>query len=153
MPNTNLLELSIATPEQELLRTFIEGISVPTVDGQITVLPNHQPLMTVLKAGELILHTAKGPQPFAVGGGFLETDGRKITILADTAERAEDIDEQRAMEAVERAKHIQTEKGVDHVEYAAVAAKLERDLARLHIVRKHKHTGHRGITHTGIRPE
>ena len=150
---TPTIHLHIATPEKEVLAEDVTGVSMPTWDGQITILGNHLPIVTALKPGELIIHHGEKSRLFAIGGGFMEMDGSKMTILADTAEREEDIDEQRVQEAIARAEAIKHEKGADHIEFAALAAKLDRDLARLHIIRKHRHTGHHGITQEGVRPE
>jgi F-type H+-transporting ATPase subunit epsilon len=146
-------QLHIATPEKEVFAEDVTGVTVSTVDGELTILGNHLPIVTALKAGELIIRNEEKTRPFAIGGGFLEMDGTKMTILADTAERADDIDEQRVKEAIARAEQIKHEKGADHVEFASMAAKLERDLARLHVVRKHRHMGHHGITQEAVRPE
>lgn len=140
------LKLTIATPEKKVLEEEIESITLPTIDGEITILPHHLALTTVLKAGELVVRTGGETKPFAIGGGFAEIQSGSVTILADTAEGVAEIDEQKAEEARQRAKVLMEEKRNDAEEYALVAAKLERDLARLRIVRKYRHKGHHGVT-------
>lgn len=147
------VELEITTPEREVYRAAVSGISVPTVDGEITVLPGHMPLATVLKAGEVTIRLGGREEPFAIGGGFLEVQPKKIILLADTAEHVTEIDEQRIHEAIARAEQLKTEIAQDHVEYAALAGKLERDLARLRIVRRHRHHGHHGLPYEGVRKD
>lgn len=145
--------LEIVTPERVVLTEEVDGVTLPTVDGEITILANHIPLVTVLKAGQLLIHKNSGTEPYAVGGGFAEMNGTTLTILADTAEHVAEIDEQRAEEARQRAQELKNTKQHDTEEYAQIAAKLEKELARLHVVRRFKHRGHTGITHEGLRKE
>lgn len=142
----------IATPERVVYSDDVESVTAPTVDGEITVLAHHLPLVTVLKSGELVIKKGNDVHPYAIGGGFLEMDGTKLTVLADTTEHISEIDEQRADEARKRAEELKG-KVADDVEYAKISAKLERDLNRLRIVRKYRHRGHQGITQEGIRKE
>lgn len=150
---TKRTELIIVTPEREVFRDQVESVTLPTMDGQITVLANHMPLATILKAGELIIRTSGREEPFAIGGGFLEVHPEKLVVLADTAEHAAEIDEQRVREAIERAEKIKSEKTADQTEYTAMAAKLERDIARLKVIRKHTHRGHHGLPYGGVRKD
>ena len=149
----SLLTLVITTPERIVFQNDVDGVSLPTTDGQITILANHLPLVTVLKPGELIIRQGSEQHPYAIGGGFIETDGRKLTILAETAEHLEEIDEQKAQEALDRAAKLKEEKRHDTEEFAAIAAKLDRDLTRLMVIKKYRHRGHTGITQEGIRKE
>lgn len=148
---SNHFTLIIATPEREVYRDTVDSVSIPTLDGEITVLPHHVPLSTILKHGELVIRKNNEARPYAVSGGFIEVQPNQLVILADTAEQFEEIDEQRAQEAIERAKKLKEEMREDHVEYALVTSKLERDLNRLKLVRKHKHRAHHGIPQEGVR--
>lgn len=148
-----LFELIIATPERQVYKDQVESVSLPTVTGAITVLAHHMPVSTILKPGELIIRKPGSAEPYAVSGGFIEVQPTKVVVLADTAEHVTEIDEQRAQEAMERAKQMQQEANREAVDYNQVMAKLERDLNRLHIVRKYRHRGHTGITQEGIRKE
>lgn len=147
------VELIIVTPEREVFRAPVESVTLPAMDGQITVLAHHMPLASALKAGELIIRTNGKEEPFAIGGGFLEVHPDKLIVLADTAEHMTEIDEQRVQEAIARAEQLKSEMNTEQVEYAAMAAKLERDLARLRVVRKHKHHAHHGIPYEGVRKD
>lgn len=146
-------EIIIATPEREVFRATAQSITIPTTTGQITVLPNHVPLSTVLAPGELIIRADNLEQPYAVSGGFVEVQPRQVVILADTAEHVTEIDEQRAQEAIARAQKNKEAMREDQVEYAATAAKLERDLNRLRVVKKHRHQAHHGIMNEGVRKD
>lgn len=130
--------LQITTPERTLFKGAVTQVSLPTAMGEITVLPHHIPLVSILAAGEL-RYVADGKENrMVVSGGFLEVKGNALTVLADTAEREEDIDEQRAEEARQRAQQLLKEKRIDAEEFAALAAKMEKELARLRVVRKHR---------------
>jgi F-type H+-transporting ATPase subunit epsilon len=134
-----MIDFEITTPEKTVYKDKIDLAVIPTKDGEITVLPNHIPLISALvSAGELKLK--KGIEEFfiMVSGGFLEVQkGNKIIILADMAERVEDIDEIRAEEARQKAKKLLEEKRED-VEIADVKATLAQSLMRLKIIKKHQ---------------
>lgn len=104
---TNQLTLDIVTQERRLLTVTTTRVTVETSEGEITILPDHIPLLTRLTEGLLRYDDEKGnEQVVAIFGGFLELDGSgKLSILADSAARAEDIDEARALKAQEEAKN------------------------------------------------
>ncbi len=136
MPNS--LHLTITTPERIVYEGDVQSVTVPTIDGEIGVLPHHVPLVSVLAAGELHAITTTGEsQPMAVSGGFIEVNDNNVVILADTAEHAHEIDEQRAEEARARAQKLLTERAAD-VDYAEVQAILSKELARLKVVRRRR---------------
>lgn len=145
--------LEIITPERVVYRDEVTGVTMPTIEGEITVLANHLPIVTVLKPGELVIRKGSEEHPYAIGGGFVEVQGTKLVILADTAEHVSEIDEQRAEEARQRAEQLRAQVNEDDVEYTRIAAKLERDLNRLRIVRKHRHHAHQAITQEGVRKD
>ena len=100
----NILQFKIATPEKVVYEDEIKQASIPTTSGEVTILPNHIPLVSVLQAGEIKITDKDGEHVLAVAGGFLEVrDNNEIVILADNAERAEEIDLERAEEARKRA--------------------------------------------------
>jgi F-type H+-transporting ATPase subunit epsilon len=132
------IKFKIVTPERTVYEDEIDQVTLPTADGEITVLPNHIPLISVLASGELVAKYGGEEIAMAVSGGMIEVRKNEITILADTAERAEEIDMQRAEEARERAEKMKDEKiRMDETEYAAVAALMERNLARIRVAKKH----------------
>ncbi|MFA6908649.1 MAG: F0F1 ATP synthase subunit epsilon [Patescibacteria group bacterium] len=136
------LRLEITTPESVVYTDSVDEIVLPTVQGEIGILPHHVPLMTVLRAGEIRIKKGGEETSMAVSGGFVEVRPDAVVILADTAERAEDIDEQRAEEARQRAHALLEEKQVDQVEFAELSSKIEKELARVKVVRKRR-SGHR----------
>lgn len=143
------LKFKIATPERVLYESEVDQVSCMTELGQITVLPNHIPLVANLKPGELKVTTGEDRQFFSVAGGFVEVrSGNEIVILADAAENAEEIDLERAEAARERARQIMSEKVMDAEEFAAVEAALEKSLSRIRIARRRKYrdVGHKPPT-------
>jgi F-type H+-transporting ATPase subunit epsilon len=134
----NKIKFKIVTPEHTVFEDLIDQVTLPTRDGEITVLPEHIPLISVLAPGELMAKKGGEEIAMAVSGGIIEVQKNEITILADTAERAEEIDLARAEEARKKAENLKEEKNrMDGTEYAAVAALLERNLARIKVARKH----------------
>ncbi len=140
MSEEKLIKFEIATPEKVVFKEEVLQVSVPTLDGEITILPNHLPLVSVLKAGVLELKKKDSSrQIISVSGGFIEVLYNRVIILADTAERAEEIDLARAEEARQRAEEsIKNLRNVDSVEFANLAAKLEKELARSRSAKKWK---------------
>ena len=127
-----IIQFEIATPERVVFNQEIKQITLPTLEGELTILPEHIPLVSILKPGVMELKLADDSlEVMAVSGGFLEVLRNKIVILADTAERALELDEQRIEEARHRAEEAQQNAiNVDQVEFARIAAKLEKELAR-----------------------
>ncbi|MBI4092892.1 MAG: ATP synthase F1 subunit epsilon [Candidatus Kerfeldbacteria bacterium] len=146
-------KLEITTPERVVYSDEVDSVTLPTVNGEITVLAHHLPIVTVLKAGELVIRKAGQEMPFAVAGGFAQVEPKKLVILADSAERFDEIDEQRAEEARRRAEELKKTVATDDVQFAQLAGRIDRELARLKVVRKYKHRGHIGITQEGIQKE
>jgi len=133
------IKIEITTPERKVFSEDADQVSIPTQMGEITVLPEHIPLVAVLVPGELRILKDKEEILMAVSGGFIEVLSNKVTILADSAEHAEEIDEKQAEEARARALELQKEKNFDDVEFAALSTKIEKELARLKVVRKKKY--------------
>jgi F-type H+-transporting ATPase subunit epsilon len=126
----------VVTAEREVYKdTDVDEVVAPGVEGEFTVLPSHAPLMTMIKPG--IMRLVKGGQDtdLAITGGFLEVKDNRVTILADAAERAEEIDAVRAEEARRRAEKALEERASAE-EIAAAAAALQRSLLRLRAVEK-----------------
>ncbi|MFA7653619.1 MAG: ATP synthase F1 subunit epsilon [Candidatus Magasanikbacteria bacterium] len=135
------LRFKIATPEKVVYEnTEVTQVTIPTMDGEITVMPNHIPLVSVLKAGEMRIVDKAGDHPIAVAGGFLEVRGNnEIVILADNAERVEEIDVARAQEAHKRAQEqMEKIKNVQDVDYARLQAVIDREMNRINVGKKYK---------------
>ncbi|MBU2542858.1 ATP synthase F1 subunit epsilon [Patescibacteria group bacterium] len=135
-----MLSFKIATPERVVYEDEIKQVSIPTTSGEITILPNHIPLVSVVQAGELKIVDKDGEHVLAVAGGFLEVrDNNEIVILADNAERAEEIDLERAEEARQRAlKEIEQAKSMENVDFAKLQAVIDREMNRIRVGKKYK---------------
>jgi F-type H+-transporting ATPase subunit epsilon len=131
--------LRISTPAREFFSAEIRQITIMTEDGEITVLAEHTPLVSSLKPGVARILNAKGEEVLlAHSGGFLEMDGQIMNILADSAERAEELDEAKVEEARKQAEKAMSEKRTDKVGFTEAAAILERELARLKLIKRVK---------------
>ncbi len=130
------IKFEIVTPEKIVLKEMVDLVVIPTKSGQITVLPNHVPLISMLAPGEIIIKQGDEKMFMSVFGGFVEVLIDKVVVLADTAERAEDIDIKRAEEARKRAEDLKNKKSGDSVEFAAISASIEKELTRIKVARK-----------------
>jgi F-type H+-transporting ATPase subunit epsilon len=126
--------LEIVTAERVVLEDEVDQVNAPTRDGRVGILPRHESLLTILQPGELDIIKDGVRTPFAVSGGFMEVLSNRVTILADTVERADEIDETRAEEArrlaEERKQMAQTDRDL-----ALAEAKLRKEMARLQVAR------------------
>ncbi len=130
------ITLEISTPERVVLSKQVDEIVLPTPNGEIGILPNHIPLVSLLSAGEIRVREGNETSYLAVSGGFIEVRPDKVVVLADTAEHADEIDAAKAEEARQRAQKLAREKRSDAVDFAALSAKIEKELARLKVARK-----------------
>ena len=132
-----MLSLTITTVEREVLSlTDVTRITIPTTDGQITVLPGHVSLMGALGMGEVIVVRDTGEQQILfVDGGMLQVANDTVELLANMAERADEIDEAKVEEAKRRAEKLLEERPLD-VDLAKVEASLQREIARLKLKSK-----------------
>lgn len=132
----NLL-LEIITPEKVVYKNEVEEVIVATVNGEIAILPNHINLLTQVKPGELIIKKGSSVQSIAITGGFLEVNNNKISILADYAIKAEDIQIARVQEAKNRAEKIMKERSTDK-EMKIAQAEMIKAILELKVAAKHK---------------
>src|SRR5947208_350264 len=95
--------LEIVTAERVVLSDDVDQINAPTKDGRVGILPRHEPLLTILDVGQLDIIKSGERTEFALSGGFMEVLPNRVTILADTVERADEIDEARAEQARQQA--------------------------------------------------
>lgn len=138
MSSKKTIKFEIVTPEQIILKENILRVTVPTKSGEITVLPNHIPLVSILQSGVIEVKKIDGSLEFiVVSGGFIEVLSGKIVILADTAQRAEEIDDAMVEEAKLRAEKLRkTTKNADNVQFVNIAAQLEKELSRIRALNK-----------------
>jgi len=131
------VEVLVATAEREVYRGEADFLAAPGVAGELGIMPKHTPLLSALTAGELRIHRGEEIDEVFISGGFIEVQPDKITILADTAERASDVDEAAAVEA-ERKAQEEVEMQQGDVDYARAASELSIATARLAFMRKRK---------------
>ena len=134
-----MIDFKITTPEKIFLEEKVDSLSLPTQMGEITVLPDHIPMVANLTHGE-IKYSRQGQEYFfAVSGGFIDIQpGNKVVVLADTAEFGHEIDLDRAEKAREAALRLMQESRTDQKTFADAAAVLEKNLARIKVARKHR---------------
>lgn len=132
------MKVELVTPERSVFSDEVDGAVVPGLDGQLGILPHHIPLVTMLQAGELLIRKGEENFYFAVSGGFLIVQPDRVIILADTAERAEEIDLARAQEGRDSAQ-LEIRKHFYDIDRVKAEAELRRSLARLKVaMRKHR---------------
>ncbi|HEY41753.1 MAG TPA: F0F1 ATP synthase subunit epsilon [Dehalococcoidia bacterium] len=131
------IRLDIVTAEHLVFSDDVDIVVAPGIDGELAILPHHAPLMTMLQPGELRVRKGGEETFMAITGGFLEVRPDRVTILADAAERAEDIDAARAEEAKRRAEARLSGKLTDADMVRAEAA-LRRSLIRLRVAEKRR---------------
>jgi F-type H+-transporting ATPase subunit epsilon len=137
------LTLEIVTPERIVLsEEGVESVTVPGSEGELTLLPEHAALMTGLRPGPLVVRKGGTETDIALSGGFLEIKDDKVTILADTAERSDEIDASRAEAARQRAQAALRERQAD-INIAEVMASLERAQARIRVTERIRRRGGR----------
>lgn len=127
------MQIAVVTGEREIYRGEAEEVVVPGVEGEMGILPHHAALLTALKPGEMRIKLGGAEDDLFVSGGFMEVYNNTVTVLADAAEHAEDIDVSRAEEARRKAQ-ARLEEIKDDRERAAVSGELERAIVRLRIV-------------------
>ncbi len=131
----NTLKLEIVTPETKTYSEDVEMVTLPAVEGEMGVFPQHVPLMTQIVPGEVIVRKEGRDYFLAVGEGFVEITGERVAIMTDMAIRAENVDEAKAEEARHRAEARLAEK-LDDEEAAMVSAALAHSLAQLKVKRR-----------------
>jgi len=134
------IKFKIITPERITYENEIDQVTIPTENGEITVLARHAPLVSILKPGEIRIKKDGKVISLAVSTGFVEVQpNSEVYILADTAERAEEIDLGKTEEARLRAKKLLEEKqDMADVDFAKLQAVLNREIARLKVAQKYR---------------
>ena len=131
------IKLDVVTAEGVVFSEDVDVIVAPGIDGQLGILPHHAPLMTMLAPGELQIKKDGEEFSLAVSGGFLEVRPDRVIVLADTAERAEEIDAARAEEAKRRAQE-QLSQPLAAGDAARIEASLRRSMVRLKVAEKRR---------------
>ncbi|MBD3609345.1 MAG: F0F1 ATP synthase subunit epsilon [Gammaproteobacteria bacterium] len=132
------MHVDIVSAEEEIFSGTATFLVAPAAMGEVGVAPRHTPLLSPLKPGEVKITLQDGEeQSVFVSGGMLEIQPHVVTVLADTAVRAKDLDEAAAIEAKERAEQALTDKAGE-VDYAKAQAELAEAVAQLHTIQKLK---------------
>jgi F-type H+-transporting ATPase subunit epsilon len=131
------LLLEIITPTKVVLSEEVDEVTIPTIDGEISVLPNHVNLLTKINPGELIIRKSGKSDLFAVMGGFLEIANNHINILADYAIHSDNIEIAKVEEAKERAQKAMKDKLTEE-DFRVANAELAKSLLQLKVARKRK---------------
>jgi len=129
------LKLEIVTPEAKTYSEDVEMVTLPAIEGEMGIYPNHVPLMTQLVPGEVLVRKDNQNYFLAIGEGFVQITGERVAIMTDMAMKAENIDEAKAEEAKRRAEARLAEK-LDDEEAATVSAALAHSLAQLKVKRR-----------------
>jgi F-type H+-transporting ATPase subunit epsilon len=130
------IHVDIVSAEGEIFSGPARMVFAPGTQGELGIAPRHAPLLTMLKAGEVRVQPVEGEeQAFYVGGGLLEVQPRKITVLADTAARAKDLDEAAALAAKQRAEEALRDSS-DKISQAEALAELARAAAQLKLIER-----------------
>jgi F-type H+-transporting ATPase subunit epsilon len=130
--------LELATPTRQLVSEEVDEVVAPGSEGYFGVLPGHAPLLSTLSSGEVVFRRGRDEVHLAVHGGFAEVTPERVIILAETAERPEEIDRERAERARQRAEHRMAgrdpEGGGGEIDYDDAVAAYQRALTRLLVV-------------------
>lgn len=134
------IDFKIVTPERIVYREEVMQVSLPTEEGEITILPSHESLLGIIVPGEIKIRNQKGESFFlAVSTGFLEVDQNEVKVFAETAERPEELDEAAILHAKEEAERIlRDKKFASEVAFADAESHLKKELARLRVLRRHQ---------------
>jgi F-type H+-transporting ATPase subunit epsilon len=134
--STNTIHVDIVSAEGEIFSGAASMVFAPGSQGELGIAPRHAPLLTLLKPGEVRVQTADGTeQHFFVGGGALEVQPNKVTVLADTALRAKDLDENAALAAKQRAEEA-LNKATDRIEHAEAMKEIVRMAEQVKMIQR-----------------
>ena len=135
-PMAKKFKLEVVTPDKLLVDREVESVVATGVEGEFGVLAGHVPFLATLGIGELRFNQGSGTEYAAVSGGFAEVTGEKVTVLAEAAELARDIDVDRAKRARERAEQRISQAHKEQIDFVRAEVALKRALLRLHMADK-----------------
>ncbi len=139
--SSNQIKLKIITPEKTVLEEMVDSVTIPTTEGEITILPHHIPLVSGLASGDIVARHGEDVVPMAVSGGFIEVKGvsgvTEVAVLADFAEHVKEISEDAVRAAQARADELKKMKeNGEVVDFEHFASELERSLTRVKVADK-----------------
>ncbi len=129
------MHVNVVSAEGEIYSGTCEQVHAPAIQGEVGIFPRHTQMLSPMKPGEVRVVTADGEESFFVSGGILEVQPHVVTILADTAVRAHDLDEAKAIEAKQRAEQAMKDKQTD-IDYAKAEAELAEAVAQLQAIQR-----------------
>lgn len=133
------MNLKIITPKKVVREGEITSITAPAASGEVTILPRHENLFTLLKEGIITMRTKDEEEYMAIGGGYLQTDGQNLQILVSRAYGQDEIDEELTEKAIESAKQVLAE-NKDKKDMAEASALLRRSILDLKLLKKRRKT-------------
>lgn len=133
----DVLQLKIITPKKIILEEEVFSVTVPTASGEITILPHHANLFSLLVEGIIKIRKRNEEDYLAIGGGYLETDGQQLHILVSKAYRQDEINQELIQKGIEEAKRILA-KSKDQKEKIEAASLLRRSLIDMKLIKKRK---------------
>jgi F-type H+-transporting ATPase subunit epsilon len=126
------IQLEVVTPEKVALREAVDEVTVPGLEGELGILPDHTPLISSLRTGVLSYRQGSDRRQLHVSGGFVEIQADRVSVLSDVAEKPEEIDLERAQRARERAEKRLASRG-DDTDFDRAELKLQRALIRIQL--------------------
>jgi len=132
----NTIHLDVVSAEESIFSGTVQEVIAPGSMGDLGIMPNHSQLITTLKAGELRYKTDEGFASLFVAGGIMEVQPSIVTVLTDTAVRAEDLDEKAAEDAKQRAEDALQGKDPEDMDYEAVKAELDAAKAQIEMIHR-----------------
>lgn len=132
------LHIKVVTPEKEILSEEVDEVVVPTITGELAILPQHVAVLTQLAPGELQIKKGGKTEHLVVIGGFLEVGNNTVTVLADYAVAGKDISEAQAQQARDRAEKAMKERKSD-VDFAMAEAEFRRAILELKVAQRTRH--------------
>ena len=138
------LKLKIITPEKTVLEEMVDQVTLPTTEGEITILPDHIALVSALTSGDIVAKIGEEYIPMAVVGGFIEIKNNEVAVLADFAEHVKDISDDVIAKAKARAEELQKMKdNGEIVDFEHFESELERSLTRAKVADKWRNKKYR----------
>lgn len=131
------LQVNVLTPQAQIYSGEADEVLVPSISGELGILPNHASLMTQIEPGELIIKTGTKDQSIAIMGGYIEVNNNTVNVLGDFAIRAEDIEVAKVEQAKQKALKAKEER-VSQEDLASIEAELRRSLLELKVAERRK---------------
>ncbi len=128
-----MLNLEIVTPEKKVINDTVDSVTIPTASGQIGILDNHAPLISTLKPGILSYTKAAATEQMVISGGFVEVSSNKVSVLADVAEKSDEVDVEKAAAERDEAEKILRDWNGSTEDFEVENEKLERANYRLQL--------------------